>query len=80
MRLLQPERIQALAGMIFMNGNPSLHAKALRKPVRLCITICYSTCAELERLSLEQGRSRSNLAAYLIENALLGSQGRPNGG
>lgn len=43
---------------------------AFRKPVRLCLTICHATYAELERLSLEQGRSRSNLAAYLIETAL----------
>lgn len=62
-----------------MNGNPSLHAKAFRKPVRLCLTICYSAFTELERLSLEQGRSRSNLAAYLIENALLEVQVRSHG-
>ena len=43
---------------------------AFRKPVRLCLTICHATFAELERVSLEQGRSRSNLAAYLIEAAL----------
>jgi len=44
---------------------------AFRKPVRVCLTICYATLVELERLSTEQGRSRSNLAAYLIETALM---------
>ena len=63
--------MQVIAGMAPMDSNPLLQSNAFRKPVRLCITICHSTCAELERLSLEQGRSRSNLAAYLIENALL---------
>lgn len=43
---------------------------AFRKPVRLCLTICHATFSELERVSLEQGRSRSNLAAFLIESAL----------
>jgi hypothetical protein len=49
---------------------------AFRKPVRLSLTICFSTFAELERVSMEQGRSRSNLAAYLLEAALAESSSR----
>lgn len=49
---------------------------AFRKPVRLCLTICHATFAELERVSLEQGRSRSNLAAYLLESALAEASNR----
>ncbi len=44
--------------------------KALRKPVRVTITVCYSTYAELEQRSTEEGRSISNLAAYLLESSL----------
>jgi hypothetical protein len=43
---------------------------AFRKPMRISITLSYSTCQHLMRISGEQGRSISNLAAYLIEGAL----------
>jgi len=76
--LYQPGRSQGVANMNLMDSNSSSQFKAFRKPVRLCITICYSTCAELERLSLQQGRSRSNLAAYLIETGLVEAATRSN--
>ena len=41
-----------------------------RKPVRITITIAYATFVELGRRSDEQGRSLSNLSAYLLEGAL----------
>jgi hypothetical protein len=43
---------------------------AFRKPMRISITLSYSTCQHLMRISGEQGRSISNLAAFLIEGAL----------
>jgi hypothetical protein len=53
-----------------MAGNVLPSSMAFRKPVRISITMSYFACAELERLSCEQGRSLSNLAAYLLESAL----------
>ena len=41
-----------------------------RKPVRITITVPYSTHLALEDRSDEEGRSLSNLAAYILENAL----------
>jgi hypothetical protein len=46
-----------------------IRSKALRKPVRITITICHSTYSELERKSTDMGRSISNLAAFLIESS-----------
>lgn len=43
---------------------------AFRKPVRISVTISHFTCAELMRVSDEQGRSLSNLASFLLETAL----------
>ena len=44
--------------------------KALqRKSVRISITVSHALHAALQRLSDEQGRSLSNLAAYLLETA-----------
>lgn len=43
---------------------------AFRKPRRVTITIPHSTYLELERRSCEQGRSLSNLSAYLLECAV----------
>jgi hypothetical protein len=43
---------------------------ALRKPVRITITIPYSTFNRLQHRSDQEGRSMSNLSAYLIEGAL----------
>jgi hypothetical protein len=36
----------------------------------MTITLAHCNHSELERLSIEQGRSLSNLAAYLLEDAL----------
>lgn len=48
--------------------------RLFRKPVRITITLPYSSYLALEEASGEQGRSMSNLAAYLLEGAL-GSRG-----
>ncbi len=40
-----------------------------RKPVRITITISYALHESLLKSSDEQGRSLSNLAAYLLETA-----------
>ncbi len=48
---------------------------AHRKPVRISITIPYATNALLERVSLEQGRSLSGLAAFLLECSLRQADG-----
>jgi len=45
-------------------------SRIFRKPVRISITIAYAVFADLERMSTDQGRSVSNLAAYLLEAAL----------
>ena len=55
---------------IFMTGSARRHAVMFRKPVRITITIAHATFVELERRSDEQGRSLSNLSAYLLEGAL----------
>jgi len=41
----------------------------LKSPRRITITIPYSTFVHLLRCSDDQGRSLSNLAAYLLERA-----------
>jgi hypothetical protein len=41
-----------------------------RKPVRITITVPHSTHLALAGRSDEEGRSLSNLAAYILENAL----------
>lgn len=41
-----------------------------RKPQRLTITVPWSTFERIERHATEQGRSLSNLSAYLLERAL----------
>jgi hypothetical protein len=52
-----------------------------RKPVRISITISHALHNALLRVSDEQGRSLSNLAAYLLEtaNAASLSNQRTNG-
>lgn len=49
-------------------------ANAFRSPRRLTVTIPYGTYRELIERSDEQGRSLSNLAAYLLESALVRDQ------
>jgi hypothetical protein len=41
-----------------------------RTPKRLTITVPFSTFSALESRSHEEGRSLSNLAAYLLERGL----------
>ena len=41
-----------------------------RKPVRITITVPHSTHLALADRSDQEGRSLSNLAAYILENAL----------
>ena len=45
-------------------------AAAMRKPQRLTATVPHRVFEELVELSAEEGRSLSNLAAYLLELAL----------
>jgi predicted DNA-binding protein len=45
----------------------SLPLIALRKPKRITITIPQAVYERLEQLSCEDGRSLSNLAAFLLE-------------
>lgn len=41
-----------------------------RAPQRVTITLNYASYKGLERRSAAQGRSMSNLAAFILENAL----------
>jgi hypothetical protein len=41
-----------------------------RSPVRITITLPYSTYNALEESSTHEGRSLSNLSAFLLESAL----------
>lgn len=43
---------------------------SLKRPRRLTVTIPQHVLENLERRAMEQGRSISNLAAYLLERAL----------
>jgi len=50
-----------------------------RKPHRITVTLPQSTYDELLAISDEQGRSASNLAAFLLEHGLQGFQaGQPS--
>jgi len=42
----------------------------MRKPMRITITVSFGTHEALIRQSDEEGRSLSNLAAYLLERSL----------
>ena len=48
----------------------SYHSFATRKPKRLTITVSYMTFERVQQLAVEQGRSASNLACYLIDRGL----------
>jgi hypothetical protein len=50
--------------------NQPPRSQANRAPKRLTITIPFSTFQAIERRSTEEGRSLSNLAAYLLERGL----------
>lgn len=49
-----------------------------RKPKRVSVTVSQGVLDRLQQLSDEQGRSTSNLAAYLIETALDALGPKPN--
>ena len=49
---------------------PPIPQASFRKPVRITITVPHSTHSALEDRSDQEGRSLSNLAAYILENAL----------
>jgi hypothetical protein len=55
--------------MLSANPPPSLQV-SFRKPVRITITVPHSTHSALADRSDQEGRSLSNLAAYILENAL----------
>jgi hypothetical protein len=48
--------------------NPTQHL-AQRKPQRISITLAHVTHEQLIKLSIAQGRSISNLAAFILERA-----------
>ncbi len=52
-------------------------ARLSRRPKRITITVSHSVNEHLLNLSDEQGRSTSNLAAYLLEYALQAMDGEP---
>lgn len=58
-----------------MNNYERQRTVAFRKPVRITITVSHSTYDQLQRRCDREGRSLSNLSAYLLEGAL--SQSSP---
>ena len=57
--------------MVYPNSvNSSAQQRANRAPKRITITIPFNTFQALEHRSTEEGRSISNLAAYLLERGL----------
>lgn len=53
-------------------------ATAFRSPRRVSITVSHAVAERLEHRSDMEGRSTSNLAAYLLEAALDALEPRPN--
>ncbi|MFM9047059.1 MAG: ribbon-helix-helix domain-containing protein [Cyanobium sp.] len=49
---------------------PSNFPSIFRKPVRVTITLPHNIYMHLKNRSDEEGRSLSNLAAFLLENSL----------
>jgi len=60
---------EAPTSMLSANPPPNLEVSS-RKPVRITITVPHSTHSALADRSDQEGRSLSNLAAYILENAL----------
>ena len=54
--------------MIYMSGGLPRHAS--RSPKRITITIPYSTFDAIVRRSNDEGRSLSNLAAFILEQGI----------
>ena len=66
-------RLAALSGGASLSGGatgPGVRAAVFRRPRRITITVADGIYQRLAQQSDEQGRSLSNLAAYLIEAAL----------
>ena len=49
---------------------PNPEELAMRRSQRMTITVSYGVMSRLERRALEEGRSLSNLSAYLLERAV----------
>jgi len=56
---------------------PDKDELALRRSQRMTITVSYGVLTKLERRALEEGRSLSNLSAYLLERAFEQDKRRP---
>lgn len=56
---------------------PDKDELALRRSQRMTITVPYGVLTRLERRALEEGRSLSNLSAYLLERAFEQDKRRP---
>ena len=57
--------------MAYANGaSNSFRTFQNRSPKRLTITIPFTVFSALEHRSVEEGRSLSNLAAFLLEHSL----------
>jgi hypothetical protein len=57
--------------MVYPNSeNSSAQKRANRAPKRITITLPFRTFQALEQRSTEEGRSISNLAAFLLERGL----------
>ena len=66
------ERLRASVDMMFdpRGARPTAAERALRTPKRISVTLPYAPYKALEERSTYEGRSLSNLAAFLIEEAL----------
>ena len=66
--------IERTLGCLHHRNARTMHSSSMqvsfRKPVRITITVPHSTHLALADRSDEEGRSLSNLAAYILENAL----------
>ena len=59
------------------NSAPTPLRDQSRGPKRISVTLPYSAFRALEERSIGEGRSLSNLAAFLIEQALEQEAGHP---
>ncbi len=68
--LAQPQQAAAGQGHSLQPVQP-----AFRSPRRVTITLAFATYTELQQRADDEGRSLSNLAAFLLETALRPSKG-----
>ena len=64
-------------GYAIGNGAPTPLKEQSRNPKRISVTLPYSAFRALEERSIREGRSLSNLAAFLIEQAMEQEAGHP---